>query len=66
MIRTTNVTNSLLLLDPFSIDAVEYSDTDDTVRMYVQGTPFIMLAKVFEADVLPAIEEGTKYGTLND
>lgn len=66
MIRTTNAYDAMLLIDPFSIDAVEYVSDNKCVRVYVQGTQFTMLAKVFEADVLPAIEEESKYGSLND
>lgn len=66
MIRTTNAYDEMLLIDPFSIDAVEYVRDNNCVRVHVQGAQFMMLAKVFEADVLPAIEEESKYGTLND
>lgn len=66
MIRTTNAHDAMLLIDPFSIDAVEYVSDSKYVRVYVQGTQFTMAAKVFEADVLPAIEEESKYGSLND
>lgn len=66
MIRTTNVYDTILLIDPFSIDAVEYMSDNKCVRVYVQGTQFTMNAKVFEADVLPAIQEEAKYGSLND
>ena len=66
MIRTTNAHDAILLIAPFSIDAVEYVSNGKCVRVYVQGTQFTMNAKVFEADVLPTIEEEAKYGKLND
>ena len=69
MIRTTNWEGHTLLIDPFSIDIVVYHNHTEKgayVRLFAQGVPVHMDAKVFEADVLPTIEEETKYGTLND
>ncbi|AZU99697.1 hypothetical protein SBP1_gp105 [Vibrio virus vB_VspP_SBP1] len=71
MIRTTNWDGHILLIDPFSIDMVVYGKKNQVtvktdVTLYVQGQTVSMDSRVFEADVLPSIEEESKYGTLND
>lgn len=71
MIRTTNWDGYTLLIDPFSIDMVVYGKKSQVnsrveVLLYVQGQTVCMDSRVFEADVLPSLEEESKYGTLND
>lgn len=69
MIRTTDFFGNQLLIDPFSIDLVIYQETEKNekfVRLFIQNVPVDMCPKVFEADVLPTIEEESKHGTLND
>lgn len=70
MIITTDFEEETILIDPFSIDLVQYRNTQNytmingtdefpskLVFITIQGTTVHMLPAVFEADVLPLLME---------
>lgn len=70
MIVTTDFEGETVLIDPLSIDLVQYRKTlymqdiegetelpPKLVFVTVQGTPVAMLPEIFEADLLPLLME---------